>query len=63
VVNWGVDSAASVFYFAMFATVDGLCVLAVWIVCWEGGSKAHKLCFWQLSLCSELLMYGPFPNG
>ena len=50
-------------YFAMFAAVERLCVCAVWIVCGEEGSTAHKLRYWQLSLCSELLMYGPFPNG
>lgn len=50
-------------YFAMFTIVERLCVRAVRIVCGEGGSKAHKLRYWQLSLCSELLMYGAFPNG
>jgi hypothetical protein len=50
-------------YFAMFTIVERLCVPAVQIVCGEGESKAHKLLYWQLPLCSELLMYGPFPNG
>jgi len=34
-------------YFAMFTIVERLCVLAIWNVCGEGESKAHKLHYCQ----------------